>query len=226
VSDTLEAILADASGETEKTVTLSPNSVAVLLYAVYLLEERDNWLDLRENPLDEITVSDWDAIEKIVANASYELMTEVETMPPVGATMIWHMSTPPDRWLMCTGGVVYVADYPELFALWGYKYGASGAQFGLPDIEDFLLMGSGGYVGLDDYSGEASHTLTAAELPSHNHGAAVKVGSGSPARGVVSSGSATLVDINGSTTNIGSGSAHNNIPPVFGVNFIVYAGKP
>jgi microcystin-dependent protein len=152
--------------------------------------------------------------------------TEQPAMIPVGATMIWHTSAPPTRWLLCTGGVAYVADYPELFALWGYKYGASGAQFGLPDIEDFLPIGAGGIVSLDGYAGEAAHTLTAAEMPSHKHTIprATNTAGGTTPR-TTAPNNTLFVGAQAETELSGGGLPHNNIPPVFGVNFIVYGGR-
>ena len=148
-------------------------------------------------------------------------------MMPVGATMIWHTNAPPTRWLLCTGGAAYVADYPELFALWGYKYGASGDQFGLPDMSDFIPMGTGGLVSLDDTTGEAEHTLTIPEMPAHTHPplAPSTTFLGNKPSATNTMPASNQIGTAATTGSTGGGLSHNNIPPVFGVNFIVYGGE-
>lgn len=78
----LDGVLDQAANGSPATVALSSESVAVLFFATHYLTERENWLDKAEDPLDEVTDTDWDAIEKLVGNAAYELMTPViETFP-------------------------------------------------------------------------------------------------------------------------------------------------
>lgn len=69
MSHMLDEILAQAADGSPVTVTLSSESVAVLLFGSQFLSERSNWLDKGADPLDEVTDADWDAIEKLVANA-------------------------------------------------------------------------------------------------------------------------------------------------------------
>lgn len=76
MSDALERLLAQATDETIRTVTLSPQSLTVLYYALGFTEYKNNWLEKSDNPLDEVTDEDWDMIQKIVANAYDELLTE------------------------------------------------------------------------------------------------------------------------------------------------------
>jgi hypothetical protein len=77
MSHLLDEILALADGEPSITATLSGESVAVLLFATGFLEERLNWLDLKHDPMDEVTDSQWDIIEKLVANLYEEVVTPV-----------------------------------------------------------------------------------------------------------------------------------------------------
>lgn len=80
MSITLDGILAGVGDE--EIVTLSGESVAILLHALRYLEDRENWLDYSESPLDEVTDADWDAIEKLVGNAAYEVMTPMVSPYP------------------------------------------------------------------------------------------------------------------------------------------------
>lgn len=171
--------------------------------------------------------------------------SECEVAVPVGCTMIWHETIPPDRWLLCDGGAAFVADYPELFDLWGYKYGGSGTQFGLPDMGDHSPMGQGGNVGLDDYAGAVDHSLITDEQPSHTHsitdpghdhvislrGSGTAGGTSNRANAPTQTTLSSNLTTDSATTGItetnstGQGNPHNNLSPVFGVNFIVYGGK-
>jgi microcystin-dependent protein len=217
----LSGLIAIAENNTVSIVELQPQSLAVLLYALDHVRNHQEWLDYWGEFMSD---SDIELIHEIVDAASDDILRPV-VMTPVGATMIWHMPTPPDRWLICEGAGHDKALYPELFALWGYKYGGSGSFFAVPDMSGLIPYGASIAIPLDTEAGEATHLLTVNEMPQHNHADAIRVGNGSPARGVVGSGSATLVNINAITANNGGSVAHNNLPPVLGVNFIVYAGR-
>jgi len=88
MSHLLDEILALADGEPSITATLSGESVAVILFGTGFLDERLNWLDLRYDPLDEITDSQWDIIEKLVANLYEEVVTPVPLHYPE-TFLIW-----------------------------------------------------------------------------------------------------------------------------------------
>ena len=99
----------------------------------------------------------------------------------------------------------------------GPLYGAN-----VPDLRDRFLLGASGTHALRSIGGEATHTLTEAEIPSHNHlgsGFAINVPGGSDA---------TAAGLNGGgnqwvTGNRGGGGAHNNIPPFYVVRFVIVA---
>lgn len=167
-----------------------------------------------------------DQAKLALSDMLWTFYTENPDMTPIGATMLWHTYPPPDRWLILDGSGWLETDYPELFALWGHKYGGGGGFFAVPNMGSKSPYGVGGTVGLDVDFGSETHTLTPAEIPSHTHGGIVTAGNQIPARGVVGSGSATLVTMSGITVGGGGGGDHNNMHPVFGVYYIVYAGKP
>lgn len=52
---------------------------------------------------------------------------------PTGTLFDFAGSTAPYGWLMCDGRQLATADYPNLFAVIGYTYGGSGANFNIPD---------------------------------------------------------------------------------------------
>lgn len=219
----LDEVLTLGADNTAGEFALSGDSLAVLFYALDFVQDLSNWRDYADEELDATTV---DQIRELVDNATDSLMRPIMLVPP-GATMLWHTNAPPTRWLLCTGGAVLKSEYPELYAVIGDKYGSTETQFGLPDFSDLSPMGVGGLVSLDGTAGEATHTLTTAEMPAHTHSlnspftsiiAARPSGGGAAVAGTTLAGGGTLA-------NTGGDGAHNNLSPVFGVYFIIYGGK-
>ena len=91
-------------------------------------------------------------------------------------------------------------------------------------IEDTFLLASGTNYATGTTGGEATHTLTTNEIPSHSHREAnsTVVYNDSSSNRFATSGSgtkislATNLDIN--TNSTGGGQAHNNMPPYLAVN--------
>jgi len=102
--------------------------------------------------------------------------TSVPTVPS-GVVSQYMGTTAPSGYLMCNGQSVLVADYPALYAVIGYNYGGSGANFSLPDMQGRVPVGkasSGTFnVSLTSAAigGAESVTLTAAQsgIPTHQH---------------------------------------------------------
>lgn len=72
----LDEILAQAANGSPVTVTLSSESVAVLLFGSEFLSQRENWLDKGVDLNDQVTDADWDEIEKLVANAYQDIVSD------------------------------------------------------------------------------------------------------------------------------------------------------
>jgi microcystin-dependent protein len=141
---------------------------------------------------------------------------------PIGTICAWPISTPPDGWLACDGSSVHKSEYADLFALIGTTYGAGDSlHFVLPDMRDRFAIGAGTNYNEGDTGGEATHTLTTAEMPSHRHSVSVRNTSGSDN---VISMAINRTAWAGYTGYTGGGNAHNNIPPYLGLNWIIYAG--
>lgn len=81
-------------------------------------------------------------------------------------------------------------------------------------LKDRFLLGAGGTYGVGATGGEATHTLTIAEMPSHKHYMRV-AGGGNNYEGVtIGPGAYTS---NEDTSEKGDGQPHNNMPPYLAV---------
>ena len=87
-------------------------------------------------------------------------------------------AAPRASWLPCDGSIVFRSTYPRLFEVIGTKYGSGNnlTTFKLPDLRGRVPMGSdprqvrvSGATDVGAEGGEASHTLSVEQLPSHAH---------------------------------------------------------
>jgi hypothetical protein len=76
---------------------------------------------------------------------------------------------------------------------------------------------SGGTYDTGDTGGEVDHTLTEAEMPSHDHGISASNDTSTNVNRYARGGSAAATD---HTQNAGSGNAHNNMPPYKALAYI------
>lgn len=155
----------------------------------------------------------------------------------------------PAGFLLCNGASVSKTTYPDLFNAIGYTYGGSGNNFNLPNLVNKFIEG-GNSAGAS--GGEAEHTLTIDEMPTHGHN--VKIwntnntgqtakewnGSGTETQVVGSGGRLGSVswqsssfktagddwgfgDPMGATLPVGGGRPHNNLPPYTTMRYIIKA---
>lgn len=139
-----------------------------------------------------------------------------------------------DSMLLCDGMSYNKSDYPQLWDVWPAAM-KDVATLTLPDLRNLFLVGATLDYGLGDEGGEAEHTLTEGEIPSHSHsnfphshgeliaipsladlGTGVPVPSATPSAGTTSPSSITI-------DPTGGGEAHNNLPPYYAVVYAVIA---
>lgn len=95
--------------------------------------------------------------------------------PTIGDTKFSVINQDHMGWMNCDGRLLSTAEYPLLFRVLNYSFGGSNDLFRLPDMRSRVpgAIGQGSNLSLrtlGQYVGEETHTLTIAEMPSHNHG--------------------------------------------------------
>jgi len=96
---------------------------------------------------------------------------------PAGVVLDFAGSAAPTGWLICDGSLVARATYPQLLAVLtaaGFPYGSGDGSttMGIPDARGRSIVGkhtSGTFTTLGAQGGEENHTISAGELPVHNH---------------------------------------------------------
>lgn len=96
-----------------------------------------------------------------------------DTLLPTGVIVPYGGGSAPTGWLKCDGSAVSRTTYATLFALIGTTYGAGDGSttFNLPDMRGRVPVGQNAatFGTLGGTGGEETHTLSAAEMPVHDH---------------------------------------------------------
>jgi microcystin-dependent protein len=153
--------------------------------------------------------------------------------PYIGEIRVFSFNFAPKYWAQCNGQEMTIQGNMALFALLGTQFGGNGSTtFCLPDLRSRVPMhtatGSAGQPG-----GEAAHTLTQAEMPTHNH---IMYGSGviggnipGPDKRIANNQPGSLYGPVASTVPMNTGiigytggnQPHENRQPYLGLNFCI-----
>ena len=140
---------------------------------------------------------------------------------PTGSIIMYGATTAPTGWLLCNGSAVSRTTYANLFAVIGTKFGAGNGSttFNLPNLQNRFVVGAGASYNINDTGGEATHILTIEEMPAHSH--SITTGDDSGFGSYASQWNPFKTTGSRSTSSVGGGQAHNNLPPYIGLTFII-----
>ena len=153
---------------------------------------------------------------------------------PSGQIIAYAGTVAPTGWLLCNGNAIDRITYAALFAaigtVWGVGDGSS--TFNIPNLVGRTLLGNSVAYALGSSGGQASITLTTAQLPAHSHGitdpghvhasvvSASNVTSGSSAGGV-SAGNTSSATTGITVNNTGSGNPIPSLPPYAAIQWLI-----
>lgn len=139
---------------------------------------------------------------------------------------------PPKGWALCNGQLLPINQNQALFALLGTTYGGNGqTTFALPNLQGRVPFHMGQGLSLGQADGETTHTLSAAEMPAHNHipiGSSANADQVSPAGNYWAKGAASAYSATpdgpmavASLGSSGGSQPHENMSPYLVLNFII-----
>lgn len=153
---------------------------------------------------------------------------------PIGTPLPWLTSTLPADHVLLDGSSIVVADWKDLHDVIGYTFGGSGANFNVPNWKGRIpVMRDAAQAEFDvlgEIGGAKTHTMTIAEMPSHDHPPPPGFSNWTGFGGTVSHGIDTVAPFNAGYAIVsgarGGGGAHNNLQPYVVCNWMVRGRSP
>lgn len=155
----------------------------------------------------------------------------IDALIPIGTILDWTTaSVPNSKWILGQGQAISRTTYATLFGLWSTTYGTGdgATTFNVPDFRRRVRVGLGGTgtgtlaATIGSTGGEENHTLTVAEIASHQHSVPLSAWNGHA--GSPGSDTPLYTGANTAVTNAqGGGGAHNNIQPSIVMTAIIRA---
>lgn len=124
--------------------------------------------DLTDVDMTSHDVDEHQALQHIPGDGQYKPVAPALLMP-VGMMLPHAGQVAPIGILYCDGRSLSTTTYADLFAVIGYEFGGSGANFNLPNTEGVVIAGTGPSNIHASTAGSDTHTLTVGELPPHTH---------------------------------------------------------
>ncbi|WP_336636400.1 phage tail protein [Lysinibacillus fusiformis] len=90
--------------------------------------------------------------------------------PFLGEVRLFSFDKIPQNWLPCDGRLLQIRQHTALYSLIGTCYGGDGkTTFALPDLQGRVPLHKNDQITYGSIGGEATHTLTINEMPTHTH---------------------------------------------------------
>ena len=164
-----------------------------------------------------------------------EALDTVVAIPEAGDMRFSARTSEHGNWIKADGRTLAAGQFTPLrnaLIADGSPFGADAGNPKLPDMRTRVPLGAGTGYAHGSSGGAASHVLTAAQMPAHNHSASatgdITGAAGSAYRVFVNGGSGAsqykpaLAGI--SVGSAGGGQSHNNMPPYTVGTWFIYAG--
>lgn len=146
---------------------------------------------------------------------------------PIGTIVPFAGSVIPEKWLECDGSAISRETYADLYNIISVNYGVGdgATTFNIPNLKGKIPVGHNPaeteFDVIAKTGGEKTHTLTIAEMPSHQHSAVysdrtgVGIGVAAPSGNIL--GTSNMVN------PTGGGQPHNNLQPYIVIKYIIKA---
>jgi microcystin-dependent protein len=152
--------------------------------------------------------------------------------PFMGEIRLMSFVYPPQGWALCNGQFLPINQNQPLFSLLGTMFGGNGqTTFALPDLRGRTPIHAGPGYTVGQQGGEQAHTVSIAELPTHQHAfRASQANANIPTPGSAMFGSSNnmyaaatnLTTVNPQTIiNVGGSQAHLNMQPFLTLSFCI-----
>jgi microcystin-dependent protein len=155
--------------------------------------------------------------------------------PYVGEIRLAAFNFAPQGWAFCDGSLLSISEYSTLFNLIGTTYGGDGVNnFALPNLLGRIPVHQGNGFTLAQNGGTETVTLTASQLPVHNHVPLASSGGGTSnlptnntwaswtgAPYIAGGASGNVAMSPNATSQTGGSQAHDNLMPYLAINFII-----
>jgi microcystin-dependent protein len=153
--------------------------------------------------------------------------------PYVGEIRMFAGNFAPAGWLFCEGQLLPISENETLFQLIGTTYGGDGVStFALPDLRGRVPLHQGNGFILAETGGVEQVTLTASQIPAHNHALAASTSvatlsnpsnslTGQAATKIYRVGNPSVTLNPASVSPVGGSQPHTNFQPYLCVNFII-----
>lgn len=202
-----------ASNTPQRTVVLSGISATVIFSALNAGFRISDWW-AGDAPLDQ---TQKDQVYAWLALANKELMVS-----QVGEIKMTAAGAIPPGCLFCDGGNYAREDYPELYSVLAAAFIIDADTFKVPDLRGNFVYGASSPLFVGNAGGEATHTLSLGEIPTHSHTIPLTTTTLAVEPGEVAVLSPVPI-LTSSTGDAGGGGSHNNLPPYLELIFYIVA---